>query len=79
MPDSLDRPGHDIALSALLDRFLQNSPEGDAETLRQWIRSQPQLGIDAAAEAALVQLLDERRAAQTISSVPPHQIGRAHV
>ena len=59
-------------LAEFLDRFLRQAPRGDAEALQQWIRSQPQLGIDAAAEAALVQLLDERRAAQTISSGPPH-------
>ena len=70
MPDSLDRPGHDIALSALLDRFLQNSPEGDAETLRQWIRSQPEFGTDEAAEAALAQLLEEHRSSRTVPSAP---------
>ncbi len=70
MPHPTPLPGKNLALPALLDSFLRETPEGDAETLRQWIRSQRELGIDEAAEAALVQLLGEHRASQTIPSGP---------
>ena len=71
MPASPPRQGDDIAFPALLDRFLQGTPEGDEEALRRWVRSQSEPGMDEVAEAALVQLLEEHRTALTSSSDHP--------
>ena len=53
-------------LHELLDRFLQESPEGDPEALQQWARSQPGLADAEAAGAVLVRLLGEYRNAQAL-------------
>ena len=53
-------------LHELLDRFLQESPEGDPEALQQWARSQPELADAEAAGAVLVRLLGEYRNAQAL-------------